>query len=129
MTDPKPRHAGGRVLIVDDEGVIRETLAWIFRSRGYAPKAVGSAEEALELVDEWVPGMAIIDVSLPGMDGVDLAIHLKSLRPECRLLLISGQPGSLELLQRAESKGHVLELLAKPVPPATLLERAAQMLG
>ena len=117
-----------RVLIVDDEKVIAITLARIFSSKGYDARTAYSAEDALPLLDDWAPDLAVLDVSLPGMNGVDLAIGLKALRPNCRILLISGKPETLEVVERAGRSGHVLELIAKPVPPAFLLDRAAELL-
>ena len=129
MKDPDRPKASPHVLIVDDENVICMTLAWIFRAKGYETRTAGSAEEALTLLNPWIPHIAILDVSLPGMDGVDLAIHLKVLCPDCQLLLISGQPDSIESLKRAQDKGHQLELLPKPISPTLLLDRAAEMLA
>jgi CheY-like chemotaxis protein len=129
MKDPDRLKASPHVLIVDDQSVICMTLAWIFRGKGYETRTAGSAEDALALLEAWIPHIAILDVSLPGMDGVDLAIHLKVLCPDCRLLLISGQPDSIESLKRAQDNGHTLELLPKPVSPTFLLDRAAEMLG
>jgi hypothetical protein len=60
---------------------------------------------------------------------VDLAIHLMGLRPECRILLISGKPETQEVMEHAGRNGHVLELMPKPIPPRVLLERAAELLA
>ena len=66
-----------RVLIVDDERVIADSLAIIFANEGYDARAVYSAEQALQLFSEWVPNLAILDVRRPGMNGIELAIQLK----------------------------------------------------
>jgi DNA-binding response OmpR family regulator len=116
------------VLIVDDEKVISITLGQIFRGKGYEARTAYSAEEAMPILDGWAPDLAVLDVSLPGMNGVDLAIRVKALHPECRVLLISGKPETLEIVESAGRNGHILELIAKPVPPAVLLDRAAELL-
>jgi CheY-like chemotaxis protein len=118
-----------RVLVIDDEKVIALTLAHIFSARGYEARAVYSAEEGLELVNNWPPHLAIVDVKLPGMNGIDFAIHLIAHCSGCRLLLFSGQPDSGELLEKANRSGYALELIAKPVHPEMLLQRAAQLLS
>lgn len=120
--------SGSRVLIVDDEKVIAITLAHIFRVKGYEARWAYSAEEAIPLIESWAPDLAVLDVCLPGMNGVDLAIRLKAMLPECRVLLISGKPETLEVMERASQNGHVIELIAKPVPPTLLLDRAAELL-
>jgi DNA-binding NtrC family response regulator len=114
-----------RVLIVDDERVIANTLAMIFSAARYDARAVYSAEEALAMVPGWQPQLAIIDVCLPGMNGIDLAVLFKTACPGCRITLISGAPGTSDLLTAAIP----FEVLAKPVPPAELLNIAARLLG
>ena len=82
-----------RILLVDDEYVVAKTLAIIFSNEGYETRAVQSAEAALALLEteEWGPQLAIIDVLLPGMNGIDLAITLKAEYPEVQVSLFSGQ--------------------------------------
>ena len=58
-------------MIIDDEAGIRETLAGIFEDEGYEPVSVGSGEEAITLARETAPDLAILDVWLPGMDGIE----------------------------------------------------------
>jgi CheY-like chemotaxis protein len=115
-----------RVLIVDDERSIADTLVTIFLMEGYAARAVYSAEEALALIPEWNPMLAILDVCLPGMNGIDLAVLLKAEYPNCGLLLFSGASGTAELIESARLVGHVVDVLAKPIPPVHLLGLAAR---
>lgn len=58
---------GKRILVVDDEPIIADTLARIFSMHGYSSRAVYSAEAALDLLPEWEPNLAILDIKLPGM--------------------------------------------------------------
>jgi DNA-binding NtrC family response regulator len=110
-----------RVLIVDDEHVITDTLVTIFCNAGYEAGGVYSAEEALSLIDYWRPQMAVIDIQLPGMNGVDLAIFMKAQCPECNLVLFSGHGGAAELVGAAAQGGHPFNVLGKPVHPSELL--------
>ena len=121
--------SGRKVLIVDDEATIARTLSIIFKNRGFDARAAYSAEEALQVMQSWEPEIAIIDVCLPAMNGIDLAILLMSTHPKCKLVLFSGQPRSAELSDQAAKEGHLFEILAKPVHPDILLERAAQLLS
>jgi len=124
-----PDAAGNyNVLIIDDEPAISNTLALIFSTRGYKTRVAYSAEQAIEVMAEWPPDLAIIDVVLPQMNGIDLAIVLKSNYPSCRLLLFSGQPTTTEIAEQAAKKGHVFEILAKPVHPSFLLDAVASLL-
>lgn len=124
-----PAAAGGRkILIVDDEPTISDTLALIFASSGYEAKATYSAEQALEMLEDWRPDLAVIDVVLPGMNGIEFAIFLKASYPAVQFLLFSGQPGTSGLLDEARRKGHLFEILAKPLHPTFMLARVSDML-
>ena len=121
--------AGGRkILIVDDEPTIADTLALIFASSGYEARTAYSAEQALEMLEEWRPDLAVIDVVLPGMNGIEFAIFLKASYKNCQFLLFSGQPGTSGLLEEARKKGHLFEILAKPLHPTFMLATVADML-
>src|SRR6266567_5502232 len=117
-----------KILIVDDEHTIADTLALIFTSNGYESRAVYSAEQALEMLEEWRPDLAVIDVVLPGMNGIEFAIFLKASYPACQFLLFSGQPGTSGLLEEAKTKGHLFEILAKPLHPTFMLATVSHML-
>ncbi len=117
-----------KILIIDDEVTIADTLALIFASSGYEARTAYSAEQALEVLEEWRPDLAIIDVVLPGMNGIEFAIFLRASYPACQFLLFSGQPGTSGLLEDAKSKGHLFEILAKPLHPTYMLSTVSEML-
>lgn len=117
------------VLIVDDDQAIADTLAVIFRMHGYDARVAYSAEAAIESIASCVPDLALLDVNLPGMNGIDLAIVLKDNHPECHLLLISGHASTRGLMEEAAKKGHVFDILTKPIHPTFILERVKGLLG
>jgi DNA-binding NtrC family response regulator len=119
-----------KVLIVDDERTIADTLAEIFSTRcGYETRAVYTAEEAMNMLAEWYPDLAILDVVLPKMNGIDLAILLTAQYPACQLLLFSGQQCTVDLLEEATRKGYKFDVLAKPSHPTVIIETAARLLA
>jgi len=118
-----------RILIVDDERPIADTLALIFRTQHYETRVAYSAERAIETLAEWRPDLAIVDVILPQMNGIDLAIVIKANYSSCHVLLFSGHANTALLLEEAGRKGHQFEVLAKPVHPNVMLERASALLG
>jgi DNA-binding NtrC family response regulator len=120
--------SSSKVLIVDDETAIADTLAMIFKSHRYEARVAYSAEEAIETIASWQPDLAILDVLLPNMNGIDLAITTKINYPSCRVLLFSGNSNTGQLLEEAAKKGHSFEILAKPVHPELMLETASHLL-
>jgi DNA-binding NtrC family response regulator len=117
------------VLIVDDDEAIADTLAAIFRLHGYDARVAYSAEEAIDNIASCVPDMALLDVNLPGMNGIDLAIVMKANHPGCHLLLVSGHEKTSSLLEEAAKKGHMFDILAKPIHPTFILERVKGLLS
>jgi CheY-like chemotaxis protein len=119
-----PAEAKGlRVLIVDDERVIADTLALILRSRGFTVDTAYSGEDAVQLAEAMRPDVLISDVVMGPMSGVDAAIAICGELPGCRVILISGQVLAADLLEKASARGHAFEVLTKPVPPSVLLAR------
>jgi DNA-binding NtrC family response regulator len=112
-----------RVLVIDDERVVTETLAVIFSNAGYESRGVESAEAAIALLEteQWVPQFAIVDVHLPGMNGIDLAAILKAQYPQVRVSLFSGRAATADLLEVARQQGHSFDVIAKPVHPSVFL--------
>jgi CheY-like chemotaxis protein len=116
------------VLVVDDESAIADTLAEILKRTGYTAMPAYDAEEALETALLVPPELLITDVVLPGMSGIELAIKIRRIFPDCKILLFSGQAATADLLASANHTGHKFELLSKPVHPSELLAWASQSL-
>lgn len=125
-----PAHVGERrVLIVEDEHVVADTLGKILSASGYDVRIAYSAEEALTSTSAWEPDIALLDVMLPNMNGIDLAVALQEPIPDCHVLLFSGQPSVESLLQKALDEGHSFEILAKPIHPTVILNKIAGLLS
>jgi CheY-like chemotaxis protein len=60
---------------------------------------------------------------MPVMSGIELAVKVRELCPECKVLLFSGQAATANLLENARADGHDFELLSKPVHPSDLLAK------
>jgi len=120
--------SGRKILVVDDEVRIAETLKIIFSTRGFEVRVAHSAEEAFETVSDWKPDLALVDVMLPAMNGIDFGLSLKEHCAGCLLLLISGHPGTTALLDGAREQGHQFDILAKPLHPALILDTVDSLL-
>jgi DNA-binding response OmpR family regulator len=116
------------VLVVDDESAIADTLTEILSRSGYAAMAAYDGNDALESALVTPPEMLITDVILPGMSGVELAITVRRIFPDCKILLFSGQASTADLLASAKDQGHHFTLLSKPVHPRELLAHVSDML-
>ncbi len=116
------------ILVVDDESIIADTLTEILVRNGYAAVAAYDGSGALETALLQPPELLITDVMLPGMSGIELAIQMRRIFPECKALLFSGQAGTSDLLATAHRAGHQFTLLSKPVHPNDLLAWVAESL-
>jgi CheY-like chemotaxis protein len=118
-----------KIFVVDDESVIAHTLATILKQSGFAATAFTNPLEALERAQIEPPDLVVSDVVMPEMSGVDLAVKLKRLSPDCKVLLFSGQAATADLLASARMDGHDFTLLSKPVHPTDLLHAIRNLSG
>ena len=93
-----------RILIVDDDRLVRWSLESALTSKGYDVVAVESAEKALAELGAGCFDVAIVDVVLPGMDGLELTRQFRSTCPGIKAIICTGQ-GSREVEQRAREYG------------------------
>lgn len=117
-----------RVLVVDDETSIADTTATILSMSGYEATAAYDGNDALEAALLSPPHLVITDVVLPGMNGIELAITLQRVFPDCRIILFSGQASTVDLLAAAGSAARRFTLLSKPVAPEHLLATVKEKL-
>jgi DNA-binding NtrC family response regulator len=117
-------HKQPLVFDVDDENIIASSLATILRPQGgFEAKSFTLPLEALEAARLEAPDLLISDVGMPAMSGVELAILVRALCPDCKVLLFSGQASTADLLENARRNGYDFELLSKPVHPSELLTK------
>ncbi|HWR14965.1 MAG TPA: response regulator [Terriglobales bacterium] len=116
MSEPKPR-----ILVVEDEAVVLHTLQLILRQHGYEVKGARDGAEAMMLGPSFDPQILLCDINLPDIDGIRVALGLTERIPNLRVVLLSGEISSAELLDEAERHGHYFEVLAKPTEPQQLL--------
>jgi two-component system nitrogen regulation response regulator NtrX len=105
--------AGERILVVDDEPGVRTALESILSDEGYAVTAVETAEAALEALDGTAFDAILLDVWLPGMDGLEALTHMGELRTDAAVVMISGH-GNIETAVRATKLG-AFDFVEKPL--------------
>lgn len=116
-----------RVLVVDDQKLIADSLTEILQNEGFDAAAAYDGWEALELAKRFRPTLLLSDILMPRMNGVTLAIAIRQNHPEIKILLFSGQAGISEILEEGQRRGYEFELLAKPVHPLRLIERLKEL--
>lgn len=110
---------GSTVLVIDDDRVLADTLAEILRRHGYRPVALYSGEEALELAQRFRPDVVLSDIRMSRLDGVETARRIRSLHPDCRVILFTAHTVSAALRQTIHELRF--ELLKRPLRPEEVL--------
>jgi CheY-like chemotaxis protein len=112
-----------RVLIVDDERIIADSLAMILNRSGFDARAAYSGEMMIETARNFQPDMLVTDVIMTGITGIEAAIMVREMLPSCKILLFSGQAITADLLEMARARIYEFELLVKPIHPTDLIAR------
>ncbi len=110
------------VVVVDDERLIADTLALVLNNHGFEAVACCSADDAITILKTFRPDFLVSDVVLnQSSTGIDLAIQAQQLVPTCKVILISGNAATGDLLDIAGQSGYSFTCLAKPIHPTELL--------
>jgi DNA-binding NtrC family response regulator len=128
--------AKARILIVDDDAAIRETLAEHLAAEGYETCVAESAEQALNRLHEFDPAIVISDVRMGGMTGIELTARVRDARPETHVVVITAhedmetavgamRAGAFDLLVKPLDLGHI-ELLLERCLQDRALRRSAR---
>jgi CheY-like chemotaxis protein len=125
-SEPLSRRVAGkglRVFVVDDEKLVADSLAEILRRFSYNAVAFYSGESAIESAREQCPDVVLSDVIMPRLNGVETVLKIRELCPHTRILLLSGNAATADLLRAARAHGQEFELLPKPIHPDELLRK------
>lgn len=113
----RPSHRG-RVLVVEDEGYVRESLTEILHDRGYDVAGAGTVAEGMAILGRSPVDVVLTDFRLPGADGLELVKQVQALSPGVPVIVLTGQgtiASAVECL-----KGGASDYLLKPVDPDAL---------
>ena len=114
------------VFIVDDDVSVRESLELLFRSQNWKPETFASAQEFLRRPRLFVPSCLVLDISLPGLNGLELQKQIAADRPALPIIFITGYgdvPKSVQAM-----KAGAVEFLTKPFNDEALLSAVRQAL-
>lgn len=121
--------AGHTILVADDDEDIRDLTTYTLRGAGYRIIEAADGHAALDLIDSAQPDLVILDISMPGMDGLSVSHHMhrSTTTEDIPVIMLSsrGAPGDVDL-------GYVRgadHYLIKPADPTILLQRVRELLS
>lgn len=113
-----------KVLLVDDEEEFIELMSQRLETRGLKVVAATSGEKALGLVDDQSFDVAVVDLAMPGIDGIETLKQIKAKRPDIEVIMLTGQA---TVQSGIEAMKHgAIDFLEKPVDLTVLLEKIWQ---
>lgn len=114
-----------QVLLVDDEEEFLKTLSQRLEMRGLKVTGATRGEEAVDLADKQTFDAIVIDLAMPGMDGLETLKRIKESHPEAEIIMLSGQ-GTVKTSIEAMKLGAE-DFLEKPVDMQELLKKIKEM--
>src|SRR5215831_20974707 len=115
------------VFVVDDDVSVRESLELLIRCAGWQPEIFASAQAFLSRPPVETPSCLVLDIELPGLNGLELQERIAADRDEMPIIFITGYADVPKTIRAM--KGGAVEFLTKPFPPDALLraiERAIE---
>lgn len=111
-----------KVLVVDDEEIVRQSYQRSLTGISFRVRTATGGSEALSLMEEEPSDVILVDIRMPGMDGMELLKLIKERWPESEVVVITGYP-SIETAKEAVRLG-AYNYLAKPLGPKEIIEAA-----
>ena len=115
-----------KILIIDDEPALRQTLGAILKREGYTPFMVGTGHEGISKLCEEHFSLVFLDIKLPDGTGTDLLPQIHQIQPDVPVIILTAH-ATLETAMQAV-KGGARDFLLKPIDPHAILERVSQIL-
>lgn len=120
MTNP------ARILVVDDDENIRKTLTTILKNEGYIVDTAQNGSEAVKKTEKTAYNVALIDIRLPDIEGIELLTKIKGAVPKTRKIIVTGYPTLKNAVAAVNKQAHAY--LMKPVDIEKLLETIREQL-
>ena len=118
------------ILVVDDDEQIRSLLRTAFEGKGFDVQEAGNGIEALQILEVSEPAAAIIDIVMPGMEGMETIRRIRASHPQLRIVALSGggNMGFVDYLKYAKQLGAD-EAFSKPVVLKELVARVTELVN
>ncbi len=111
--------SGETILIIDDEESVRKSLADVMRDEGYDVVTAASGREGIELLSETQPSLALLDIAMPEMDGIEVLRRFREMRPDMPVIMVTGH-GTIETAVKTTKMG-AYDFMVKPPELAHLI--------
>jgi CheY-like chemotaxis protein len=120
--------AGERVLVVDDNPTNAKLLGFVLKKEGYEYRIAADAEIALEMIPEFQPRLLLLDLQLPGMDGLTLARHLRAQHKDRSLVIVAVTANAMVGDEQEALASGCDAFISKPIDTRGLPLRIAELL-
>lgn len=117
-----------KILVIDDEHLVRYTLARILRSKGYEVMTAADGVRGMAVFRSAAPDLVITDIIMPEQEGIETIRQMRSERPNAKIIAISGHIGNFDVLAIARKLGAD-DVIRKPFDAAELLSRVGRQQG
>ncbi len=104
--------SGETILIVDDEESVRKSLADVMRDEGYEVVTASSGKEGIDMLNEAQPSLALLDIAMPEMDGIEALRKMREVRPDLPVVMVTGH-GTIETAVKTTKMG-AYDFIVKP---------------
>jgi two-component system, response regulator, stage 0 sporulation protein F len=116
-----------KILIVDDQNGIRVLLMEVFSNEGYDTYQASNGKLALEIVRTNPPDLILLDMKIPGMDGLEILKHIKQINPSIKVIMMTAY-GELDMIKEATDHGALMHF-TKPFDIDELRQAVNAQLG
>jgi two-component system, response regulator, stage 0 sporulation protein F len=116
-----------KVLIVDDQNGIRVLLVEVFSNEGYETYQASNGRLALDIVRNNPPDLVLLDMKIPGMDGLEILKHIKQINPAIKVIMMTAY-GELDMIKEATDLGALMHF-TKPFDIDELRQAVNAQLG
>ena len=128
------RFMTGRILVIDDEAAIRDTMRMILEYEGYECMTAGSGAEGLTAAEREAPDLVFLDIKMPGMDGLETLSRLRGMNDALPVVIVSahgtastaleaGRLGAFRFIEKPLSKDYVLDAIREGLELGSLQAR------
>lgn len=118
-----------RILVVDDEPMVREVVRELLARQGHEVVAASCGEEAITANRRYPYDLAIVDLLMPGKDGIETIAAIRVDAPEASVIVLTGAPPGHWPLEKLYGQPGPMHMLVKPVSEQMLLDMVAEALA